>query len=480
MHTYPVAILLSVPLILVTWCVGGRREWALQLATQALLWSGIALHLYFLFRLYWEKRNPCRDALPVGWKEPLVAWLLLSPWVIAVVLGWRGTYNPAYVPLDNTLLAEIMALPHSSNQPTTINPIRSRLYLAFFGALTLFLASAWLTLRTRRAVRLLFTVILINGALLTLLGILVKTTGSDRMLWFIESHSQSFFATIYYKNHWGALVVLWTGMSIGLALEAWRRSRERLCFPDFTLVCFLLIPPMLLSILLAQARASALAAAGVLSLAAFGAIRLIPRGSSRPWQAGLMVLTFLVAIGSLLWIARPQAERIYQRSERQITRFMDGEIDSDARLASYRSALSVIEARPLWGWGAGSYPYIYPLHADESLIRRDGKPLFFEFVHNDYLQLLAEHGIIGAFLVLLTPVLILVGTRRQSWGPLEIGVAAGLGGVLLMALIDFPFGNPAVTVTFTLLAVAALANRRLSSMKAGRNTPESKKTASIL
>ncbi len=479
MHTYPVAIVLSLPLILVTWCVGGRREWALQLATQALLWAGIALHLFFLFRLYWERRHPCLNALPVSWKEPLIAWLLLAPWVIAIVLGWRGTYNPAYVPLDNTLLAEIMALPHSANQPTTINPIRSRLYLAFYGALTLFLASAWLTLRTRRAVRLLLTIILINGTILTVLGIVVNATGSDRMLWFIESHSQSFFGTIYYKNHWGALVVLWTGMSMGLALDAWRRARERLCFPDFTLVCFLLIPPMLLSILLAQARASALAAAGVLSLAVFGAIRQIPGGSSRPWHAGLMILTFLVAIGSLLWIARPQAERLYQRSERQISRFMDGEIDADARLASYRSALSVIEARPLWGWGAGSYPYIYPLYADESLIRRDGKPLFFEFVHNDYLQLLAEHGIVGAILLLLSPVLILIGTRRQSWRQLEIWIAAGMGGVLLMALIDFPFGNPAVTTTFTLLAVAALSHRRLSSMKPGRSTSASKKAASI-
>ena len=467
MHSYPAAILLGVTAILAIWCVGGRREWALQLITQCLLWSGIILHFHFLFRLYREKRRPPQDALPVSWKEPLCAWALLLPWVILFVLGWRGTYNPAFVPLDNTLLAEIMALPHAENRPTTINPLRSRMYLAFYGALTLFLAGAWLTLRSRRAIRLLLGLLLANGALLTLLGIAVNASGSDKILWFIESHSPSFFATIYYKNHWGALVVLWTGIAVGLALDAWERARDRLGFPDLAVACVLLLPPLLLSLIMAQARASILAATGVFSVAASGLFRLVPEGPNRRLQVSLFALAFVVSVGSILWVARPQAERIYHRSERQITLLMESEsVNPDARMASYRSALSVIADRPVWGWGAGSYPYIYPLHADERLIRPDGKPLFFEFVHNDYLQLLAEHGIAGAFLVILTPLLVLIVTWKQPSTCLCFWAGCGLAGVLLLAVVDFPFGNPSVTLNFALLAVAALAYRRLSAKKA--------------
>jgi O-antigen ligase len=66
-----------------------------------------------------------------------------------------------------------------------------------------------------------------------------------------------------------------------------------------------------------------------------------------------------------------------------------------------------------------------------------------EFAHDDWLQLLAEAGVVG-FCVLLIPAGVLV---RRGWR--EGGVAgrwglAGCGAIALFAWIDFPLNNPAV------------------------------------
>lgn len=464
MYTYLAAILLFVPIALGVWCGGGRREWSLQLLTQTLLWAGILLHLLFLFRLYGEQRHPARDSKPVSWYEPLTVWAILVPWVALILLGWKGTYNPAYVPLDNTLLSPLLPLEHAERQPTTINPVRSRLYLGFHAALTVFLAGAWLTLRTRRAIRLLLALILANGALLTVLGIAAKAGGSEKMLWLIESHTRSFFATIYYKNHWGGLILLWVGIGMGLAIDAWRRSRAEERTPEFTLACLILLFPMLTSLIMAEARASALVAIPLTFLFVGGLLRFGLRSRQHLLGYCAWLAIIVSMLGALWWVAHPQATRMYERSERQLDWLVDGEsIPFNARISAYRSTLSVFAERPVWGWGAGSFAYLYPLHAEEELIQPDGKPLFFEFAHNDYLQLLAEHGVVGGVLVLLPPVLALILARRYRWSHLAIWLSAGLAGLLLLAAMDFPFGNPAVTATFWLLFAAALAHRRLST-----------------
>ncbi len=472
MYTHLAAIVLFIPVALGIWCVGGRREWSLVLLTQSLFWAGIVLHLIFIFRLYRESRHSLHDAQPVSWKDPLLAFAVVLPWIALILLGWRGTYNPSFVPLDNTLLSQILPLEHAENQPTTVNPIRSRLYLNFYAAMTIFLVGGWLTLRTRRAVRFLLALILANGAILTFLGIAAKVAGTERMLWLIESHTTSFFATIYYKNHWGGIVLLLLGAGMALALDALKRARVEERFPEVSIGCIILLFPFLLSVLMAQARASAIIAAGLALLFA-GRLFRAREGQQRNriLDAGACVLVFIAVTGSLVWIASPQFERMYQRSERQIFQMIaDGSMSPDARIAAYRSTLSVFQERPVWGWGAGSFAYIFPLHADESLIQDDGRPLFFEFAHNDYLQLLAEQGAAGAALVVLTPLLALLFALRYRWTVLSVWIGAGLTGVLLLAVVDFPFGNPAVTANFWLLAVAALAHRRLSTPNRNRSS----------
>ncbi len=479
MHSQLAAILLFLPVAFGVWCVGGRREWSLLLLTQTLLWSGVALHLLFLFRLYRERRYSSGNGHQVSWREPLIAWAVALPWIAAILIGWKGTYNPAFIPLDNTLLSPLLPLAHNESLPTTVNPIRSRHFLSFYAAVTVFAVGGWLTLRTRRSIRLLLILLFANGALLTVLGTAAKVFGSEKMLWLLESHTRSFFATIYYKNHWGGLVILWLGVGMALTVDGWQRARARGQVPELSIACLILMFPMVLSLVLAQARASFFVALLLILIFTAAVFRVRAKPRNRAFVLGAALTVTVGALASLWWIAAPQAERMYERSERQFSWLLTEEpMPPDARLAAYHSTLSVVAERPLWGWGAGSFPYIFPLHAEDSLIQADGKPLFFEFAHNDYLQLPAEHGLAGGMLIIIPPILALVLARRYHRSRLATWTFVGLGGLLLLAAVDFPFGNPSVTATFWLLAVAALGHCRMSTTKNPDAPPRNDRTRS--
>ncbi len=118
------------------------------------------------------------------------------------------------------------------------------------------------------------------------------------------------------------------------------------------------------------------------------------------------------------------------------------------RVYTWKGTLAMVKARPILGWGAGSFPSAYPQFAQTGYTRS---------AHESWLQIAAENGIpalvflVGAFLVALGK-----GWRRlqnDDW-PL---VAASLGGLVAFALhglFDAGWGILSITLLiFTLLAV---------------------------
>ena len=79
-------------------------------------------------------------------------------------------------------------------------------------------------------------------------------------------------------------------------------------------------------------------------------------------------------------------------------------------------------------------------------------------MHNDYLESLIELGVLGTVLLFSIPLYffrIILKSRRWE-DPAIIMLLAGLGSAAGHALIDFPFRNLGVLVTwFSLLAITA-------------------------
>ncbi len=130
-------------------------------------------------------------------------------------------------------------------------------------------------------------------------------------------------------------------------------------------------------------------------------------------------------------------------------------VASTDRAGEARAALRSAAGRPLTGVGPGN--------AELSWDRSDGAVLVARFAHNEYLQTLAELGVVG--LVLLLTLLAAIGrdVRRACppavSPPLRAGVAAGLVALGVHGLLDFGWHLPAIWLTGALLVGIATTNQ---------------------
>jgi O-antigen ligase/tetratricopeptide (TPR) repeat protein len=139
------------------------------------------------------------------------------------------------------------------------------------------------------------------------------------------------------------------------------------------------------------------------------------------------------------------------------------------RRAIWLNTLSMFRDAPLRGVGLGNHKVAYPAYASRTAPDRIfGERSQLDFAHNDYLQMLAELGLVGAGLALWLG-WVLVRTLRRLWlqeaaadrRALVLGTGLGLAGLLVDAAFSFPLQQalpPLVLMTY-LGVLAALLTR---------------------
>ncbi|MEP7274433.1 MAG: O-antigen ligase family protein, partial [Acidobacteriota bacterium] len=138
------------------------------------------------------------------------------------------------------------------------------------------------------------------------------------------------------------------------------------------------------------------------------------------------------------------------------------DLNGKTRFGAY--TWKMIKANPVTGVGLGAYRSAFPIYT-----RNDGS-LQVSQAHNDYLQILADGGIIGGFLAIWFIVEVFracaAGLKsRDPWrGLMALGVGAGFFSLLVHSLFDFNLQIPSTALLFLVLAgivggVASLRNR---------------------
>jgi O-antigen ligase len=134
----------------------------------------------------------------------------------------------------------------------------------------------------------------------------------------------------------------------------------------------------------------------------------------------------------------------------------------------WRDTAAMVQANWATGVGLGAYQTAYPIYS-----KRDGTIIVSQS-HNDYLQVLADGGIVGAILALLFLILIFRDTARalRHRDPMKSGMALGCsGGVFALAvhsIFDFNLQLPSNALLFLVLTsvvsrlAAATAEQRVS------------------
>lgn len=225
-----------------------------------------------------------------------------------------------------------------------------------------------------------------------------------------------------------ALIVLWLQLLVLLPCIAWRYRRQ-FAFTGWS-------------------RGTHMVAAGVL-LASVVGLGLIPTGDPKI-------------------VEEARGVSALERGFKRTGSISPGDPSLGVRMIMWRATGQIIEQRPLSGVGAGAWESEVPLYqAEGSQLETD------YYVHNEFLQLLAEYGLVGwLFLLALSAWLLSAFWRTlrarapeaQAEAPWRAVFLCSLLSLLIVSNIGFPWRMATTGALFALcLAALAASDARLGS-----------------
>lgn len=429
-----------------TWALAGSTPRA-ELAIAALGSLGL---VGTIAAFVWRVRTG-QSLQPFHWLWPLLAFAMASA---------LGFIHPSFS--SATIEGATVFLPRATSPflPGAARPDIGIRVLTLFFALYLPAFNLVVAVRSRRMLRRLLWIVFLNGVVLAIFGSFQKLVHSPGLFFgAIHSPNTRFFATFIYQNHWGAYALLVLCSGIGLVFHATGERRYRNFFQSPAFLGLIAVLLLAASVPLSASRSCTLLVS-LLGTAAFvhGLRRLLQRkrldaASALPTAAMLAALA-LTAIAAIYQLAWPVISARVEDTRQQVAQMRQvGSIGARATL--YHDTYHMAADRPLFGWGLGSYPTVFTRY--NSQVSTDRLPIYYEDAHSDWLQSLAENGVIGTLclIVLVGLPLIEVG-RCRPLHTLPSYLLVGCATVIAYATIEFPFGNHAVVYSFWLYFFTAV------------------------
>lgn len=433
-------VLLHVGVLLLgaPWAFGGNIGWA-RLAI--CLWATAALPLTaFLASGQNEASRQMRRR----------AWWLLPPALYAVLVV-ASTFNPSFQPLK---AGETVVLVHRGSAhawlPGTASAAAS-LDALWLGAGVYLSAFNLCFVRGRAALRGVLMLAAANTLALSIFGTLQTLSGRGFYFGAAESPNKRYFATFIYNNHWGAFMLVALAVAIGLLFYHARRARGRdLWHSPFT-AALLGVLVIAVSAPVSASRAAtgmtALLLAGAVAVALVHIVRIRRRHRHPVWPpVAALLVCVLAATSAAAWLGFRSINERYVETRAALHN--NQSLWSD-RADLYRDTWELVAREPVFGWGLNTYDLAFQLVRPRPLQPERQYEGVYHTAHNDWLQSLAETGFAGTLLLLLTAAVPLVSmSAAKLRHPLVGWPLAGLGIVLLYAMIEFPFSNAAFLILF--------------------------------
>lgn len=274
----------------------------------------------------------------------------------------------------------------------------------------------------------------------SLLGIVLHFAAEGDIFGFSNTNVGSYpFGPFVNRNHFAGFVELI--LPIGLALLVFRGFRRDL----FPLATVLTIIP-LGALILCGSRG------GIVSFGfEVGVLALLARSQKGP-EGPRFAAVATVGLAALALIAWLGAGKAIER----FSTIRPGDMTLSRRATMVRSGLQVFLTHPILGAGLGTLVVVYPRYETGY----DGKLV--DHVHNDYVETLAETGILGGVCGLAFLWILFREGRRifaAEQGHFSRGLHAGaivaLSGILLHSVVDFNLHIPSNTLLFLLQAYIA-------------------------
>jgi len=273
-----------------------------------------------------------------------------------------------------------------------------------------------------------------------LLGIIQFFTSPDTIYW-IRSLPEggTVFGPYVNRNHFAGFVELVA--PVGLALLVFRGMRREL----FAITSLLTIIPVG-ALILSGSRG------GIVCFALEVAVLALLARTRKGLRGATMIAVAFVGLASIALIAWLGAEKAIERFSK--TRI--GDVSRSRRASMFRGAEQIFLDHPVKGIGLGTIVTVFPRY-DAGY---DG--LVVDHVHNDYIEALAETGILGGLCGVAFLWLLFTGARRSFVAEqghfstaLHAGAIAAVCGILLHSFVDFNLHIPSNAILFLLQAYLA-------------------------
>lgn len=298
--------------------------------------------------------------------------------------------------------------------------------------------------------------LVIYGLAMGLFAIIQYLSWNGRFYWVRPTAATSAFGPFANHNHFAGYMELLIPLPVALIVTRAVRPELRVLYGFAAAV-------MTIAAILSLSRGGIISiAAGMLFLGLLS-FRLMKR--RRPGSENRQVrqmVSRVVIVGSIIltiaagifWIgADPVINRITQG---QLASGPDQkETFFSSRGWVWRDTVAMIRANPVLGVGLGAYETAFSTYT-----KSDGS-LRVPQAHNDYLQIVADCGIVGGLLAVWFLVLMARAVSRGTrsidplYSALALGSGAGIFAMLVHSLFDFNLQLPSNALLFLLLSAVA-------------------------
>lgn len=376
-------------------------------------------------------------------KTPLI---LLGAWLIFQILQ--------IIPLPTNFLNMSEQSFHTNEWPplsvatnaTIIELLKNTSYITIF-------TLALLLLNTKQRILKLTSTLFISSAIITMYSLIdFYSAGKLNIIdplppWDYYSHN-AIHGTFSYKNHLASFLILTIPLGFGLifthkptkANTSKTLLAMNLILSKHSFVIFFSIL-MITTLVLNSSRAGNAAL-----LLSFMTVMTYLTVKKRKSITRKKALSSLVVTFSLLLIILFSGV-----ADKLVTRY---ENESDNGREKLRTtAISVFKQHPIVGSGAGTFPVIHQQYKSSEL----SGSIMWQRVHNDYLEMLSNQGIIG-FLLLASAIALLfltllkgINLNNRSLTGLQLACITSSLAILIHSLMDFNFQLPVNAVYFYLI-----------------------------
>ena len=392
-------------------------------------------------------------------------WVFITIFCVAIVClwaadSWKGMgllINTSALPLPLLALLGIgliQLLPVGpGGAPLSMDPFTTRFFLTHLTVYILFFAACLTFINNDKRFRKAVILVIIFGAVMAFIGILQRLATPESIYGMRGTRQGIPFGPFVNEHHFAAFMEMTAGVALGLLFGRKTKRDKRFLLAFATII-------MGVAVVFTSSRGGML---GLVSVIAFVAILSMLSNRSRDKQqesgfgfkgklalAGGAAALVLVMLGSVLLLGGDQ--QLFRGIG--ATQVQQGV--SNGRAHIWSVALKVFFDHPFLGAGFDAFGVAFTRYDTWNGLLR------VEQAHNDYLQTLADAGIVGfvciaAFIYLFfRKALKTIGGAQGFRRDAAVGALAGCFGLLVHSFFDFPLRTPSNAFFFLMLCAIAV------------------------